>query len=610
MSGQEGTFSPLATSPSSERPGERLFVGSSSSLDAASGHGSAAVKMIPPGNSSVYKASFNFINSIVGAGIIGMPFAMGECGLIGGVFLMVCVAMLVARSVRILIECGERENHLDYEDLANHLLGKRGYYAALTSMFLFAFGAQVAYLIIIGDTIPVLAGGNREVVIGMVGLFVVLPLSMLEDMTNLSYTSLAAIAFDLTIILIVISVAPDAAKRQGISPSLEDRTLRLFSPRLFAGIGTLSFAFVCMHNSFIVYRSLKERSEGNWNRVAYSSVSFCLVIAMSFGLSGYLSFGDHIKGDILNNFQLQRASIDIARALLATCMIFVYPMEMFVSRHCIISLLKEFSLVDGGGSSGSSSNSDGAGIATPTSTDNKGGMLRLRGDSHDSAGSSNSEDTPNGNGLREIRLSVDERQERNEEASLSTPSLSSRSQDEEEGGQTDMAMTVLNRRAIAIRATFWANFRVKMDNGGAWAAMSLVGGLVYVHLELGMENVSLALTDSRYRVHAAVTVSLWLTSITLAILFDDLGVVLALTGAVAASCLGYILPALLYLKSYETELNAAREVLIKDSSAYRSNWREQIAAFRQFYVPFFMIFFGGLAGILGVATVAAGRADG
>ena len=366
-----------------------------------------------------------------------------------------------------------------------------------------------------------------------------------------------------------------------------------------------------MHNSFIVYRSLKERSEANWNRVAYGSVSFCLVIAMSFGLSGYLSFGDQVKGDILNNFQLQRTSIDIARALLATCMIFVYPMEMFVSRHCIISLLKEFNLVEGGGSNGSSSKSDGADIATPTSTDSKEGMLRLRGDSHDSVGSSNSEGTPNSNGLREIRLSVDERKERDEEASLSTQqSLSTRSQDEEVGGQTAMTMTELNRRATDMRATFWADFRVQMDHGGAWAATSLVAKLVHIHLELGLEEVSVALTDPHYRVHTAVTVSLWLISITLAISFDDLGVVLALTGAVAASCLGYILPALLYLKSYETELNAAREVLNKESSVYRPDYREQIAAFQQFYMPFFMIFFGGLAGILGVATVAAGRADG
>ena len=247
-------WSPLASPRGEEIPEDGMSSHSSHPLTSSREHkAEGAQENVAPteGSSSIYKASFNFINSIVGAGIIGMPFAMGECGLVGGILLLLLVAFIVGRSVTMLIECGVRENHLDYEDLAMHLLGKPGYYAALTSMFLFAFGAQVAYLIIIGDTIPMLTNTNRQIVIGMVALFVVLPLCLLKDMTHLSYTSLAAILFDLIIILIVISVAPDAAKRQDISPSLSDGsgTLKLFSPRLFAGIGTLSFAFVCMHNS-------------------------------------------------------------------------------------------------------------------------------------------------------------------------------------------------------------------------------------------------------------------------------------------------------------------------------------------------------------------------
>ena len=280
-------------------------------------------KVSIPGSSSIYKAAFNFINSIVGAGLIGMPYAFGECGLLGGILLLMFVAWLVSQSVQMLIQCGVKENKLDYEDLANHLLGKKGYYAALTSMFLFAYGAQVAYLVIIGDTIPTLTGMNREVVIGLVSLFMILPISLLKDMGNLSFTSLAAIAADVLIIVLVLLTAPASAKHQNIQPSLNDGTLVLFSPRLFAGIGTLSFAFVCMHNSFIVFRSLKEPTRDNWNVVAKSSVSICFVLATIFGVSGYMAFGKRIKGDILNNFIMERDPINWARGFLAICMIFV-----------------------------------------------------------------------------------------------------------------------------------------------------------------------------------------------------------------------------------------------------------------------------------------------
>lgn len=559
----------------------------------------------PEGSSSIYKASFNFINSIVGAGIIGMPFAMGECGLVGGTLLIVCVAVLVGRSVTMLIECGVREGHLDYEDLAMHLLGKAGYYSALMSMFLFAFGAQVAYLIIIGDTIPMLANANREIVIGMVALFVVLPLCLLKDMTHLSYTSLAAILFDLIIIVIVVSVAPDAAQRQGIEPSLTDGTgtLTYFSPRLFAGIGTLSFAFVCMHNSFIVYRSLRERTEENWRKVAFGSVGFCLCLAFTFGLSGYLAFGNQVQGDVLNNFLLPRASIDWARGLLATCMIFVYPMEMFVSRHCAISLLKELRIVtldspsDAGGGDGD--------VAPGTPV--RGGRERVRTeeeDKRDDEGQGfelNRKGRPKHDSLQESqrRLAASLERDENEDDGVQSDYGAGRAEDDES----------LGGRAALMREQFWDVSKGLVNERGGAAMGRHWCDVLVVHTELAFESAALFLSKKENRVHVAVTLLLWMVTVMLALAFDDLGVVLALTGAVAASCLGYILPAMIYIKCYWQELQAAMQVIDKDSPSYDPSTMGQLLAFRQFWMPFFMIVFGVLACLLGIATVFSDRGE-
>ena len=104
--------------------------------------------------STVFEASFNFVNSIVGAGIIGLPFAIKQCGFVSGIFMMTLVGFIANRSAVMLIECGVKENKLDYEELAEHVLGEYGYHAALISMFLFAYGAQIAYLLVIGDAVP------------------------------------------------------------------------------------------------------------------------------------------------------------------------------------------------------------------------------------------------------------------------------------------------------------------------------------------------------------------------------------------------------------------------------------------------------------------------
>jgi sodium-coupled neutral amino acid transporter 11 len=59
---------------------------------------------MPSTKSGLVGASSNLVNSIVGAGIIGIPYAMRQSGIVGGVFLLVLVAYLTDKSLRIIIE--------------------------------------------------------------------------------------------------------------------------------------------------------------------------------------------------------------------------------------------------------------------------------------------------------------------------------------------------------------------------------------------------------------------------------------------------------------------------------------------------------------------------
>lgn len=241
------------------------------------------------GNSTVLTASFNFINSIVGAGIIGIPYAVQQCGFVTGVLMLAFVAYLVYRSVTILIDCGVKANKLDFEELAEHLLGRPGYFAVLIFMFLFAYGAQIAYLVVIGDTIPIVAElflpnsllANRNFTIALVSIFVILPLCLLKDLSSLSWTSMLSIGADIALVLIVLIAAPSASVEEGI----RHNEISILNPSVFVGIGTMSFAFVCQHNSFIVFRTLKERTVRNWERVAKGSIFFSFLMCSTLGIA-------------------------------------------------------------------------------------------------------------------------------------------------------------------------------------------------------------------------------------------------------------------------------------------------------------------------------------
>jgi hypothetical protein len=59
---------------------------------------------MPIKKSGLLGTSSNLVNSIVGAGIIGIPYALRQSGLVVGLLLIVLVAYLTDKSLRIIIE--------------------------------------------------------------------------------------------------------------------------------------------------------------------------------------------------------------------------------------------------------------------------------------------------------------------------------------------------------------------------------------------------------------------------------------------------------------------------------------------------------------------------
>ncbi len=59
---------------------------------------------MPKTKSGLLGASSNLVNSIVGAGIIGIPNAMVQSGIVVGLALLMLVAYLTDKSLRIIIE--------------------------------------------------------------------------------------------------------------------------------------------------------------------------------------------------------------------------------------------------------------------------------------------------------------------------------------------------------------------------------------------------------------------------------------------------------------------------------------------------------------------------
>lgn len=49
-------------------------------------------------------------------------------------------------------------------------------------------------------------------------------------------------------------------------------------------------AFMCHHNTFLVYQSMRDATLERWEKVTHISIAFAWVVAALFGIAGYATF--------------------------------------------------------------------------------------------------------------------------------------------------------------------------------------------------------------------------------------------------------------------------------------------------------------------------------
>ena len=90
---------------------------------------------------------------------------MNKTGIIAGIILIITVAILADRSLRMLIEAGKHANVTSYEMLMEAIFGGRlGFIFISVNMFIMNFGAMVCYLLIIKETFVNLVMGHEWIV--------------------------------------------------------------------------------------------------------------------------------------------------------------------------------------------------------------------------------------------------------------------------------------------------------------------------------------------------------------------------------------------------------------------------------------------------------------
>jgi amino acid permease len=286
----------------------------------------------------VVLVSFLITNCILGSGIVAIPFAFAETGLIPGIVLLLLACAMATLSMRFAVTAAKAQGASEYDALAEKILGKLG--AVLVNVFLFlnCFGCLLSCLIIWADSIAPIAFcvcgdtcSQRYIVVAVLASILVLPFCLLNNFGRLSWISFVKMIL-VPAMLVLLSVASISIKREHFD-------ILHRGTNILPGLGIMLNGLVAGQCTFFAYKSLDHPSDRLWTACAFLGHFQSMVLVLAFGLLGFFMFGFDLVSNVFKNYDLNDSTVLVAQLLLGLAILLSFPLNFFPTRTSIMNLV-------------------------------------------------------------------------------------------------------------------------------------------------------------------------------------------------------------------------------------------------------------------------------
>ncbi|CAI5513187.1 unnamed protein product [Closterium sp. Naga37s-1] len=315
--------------------------------------------------STLGSAIFNLSNTIIGAGIMGLPATIKVLGIPLGLTVLAIMGVVNEYSLQRILRSTTAAKAWSFGDLMATTYGRVGRFLLRTSIFVNNTGILVIYLVIIGDVLSGSDGADGEHYSGLLEewaggpawwnsrLTVLLtsivtaigPLSALPDIDSLWFTSglsvLLAVAFVIITILVTLyKLVEGTIDWSGVHWLPQLNTSQDYW-HLLSVIPTMATAFTCHYNMHPILVELKAPREEKMQTAIRKTFLVCTSIYTVTALFGYLLFGEATYADVLANFDSDlgipgsRYLNDIVRLFYALHLMLVFPVIHFSLRSTV-----------------------------------------------------------------------------------------------------------------------------------------------------------------------------------------------------------------------------------------------------------------------------------
>ena len=294
-------------------------------------------------------------NTLLGAGILGLPGAFASTGWVLGCCLLLLFACTSSFGLHLLY-CGA--SHLgipsSFAGICDASVPSLSWVVD-AAVAIKCFGVATSYLIVVGDGMPeVVPEVSRHIWI-VAGFAIVVPLAFLRSLTALRFTAAFSLSFVIFTTFLVVSYAvdgnfdpcghDDGSSSSSSSGDDDDACGPVVAVHVdretFSKLSVFIFSYTCHQNAFsTLHNELGDPSPARANGVIAMSVGLALSLYLCISLSGYSIFGSKVPSDILEGFPEGNILFSVARTLVSMLVCFCYPLQAHPARASILALVR------------------------------------------------------------------------------------------------------------------------------------------------------------------------------------------------------------------------------------------------------------------------------
>jgi amino acid permease len=319
------------------------------------------------GSAGFFSCSINLLKSVIGAGILTIPFALSQLGWVPGLLTLLLAAVLSTFGLYLLSILGHSHGRKStFGAVAEKIFPKMAVWFDVAVMVK-CLGVASAYLAEIVSIIPDVVKGFmirsamskdsaltieeaiktvqlpywvtlRPVGVAM-ALVVLAPIASMRKMDSLKYTSFFGMFAMAYLLVLCIYEYISLATKGAAFPIKPFVPLSLTAFRAFS---IFVFAFNCHQNIFPIQNEARNNTPKWMSFVISTVMSISLGIYIAFGLFSYGSY-EKLDGSILKSYPLEKIPYIIGRFLFMFLLACSYPLQSFPCRMSIERIVKVIS---------------------------------------------------------------------------------------------------------------------------------------------------------------------------------------------------------------------------------------------------------------------------